>query len=156
MVCYGRSIASIESKYHSERFSDFREQRRILEPTPGCSTMEEAPSKMQKTTVATESSPSMAKAEETSPAQDAGAMDLGLTKKLPSLPFVNMYDNGPSYYVRACYEEYYAIVKKMLDDEVKCVTVTGTPGELCGGYWPKEVVVVGETPPESDGGGCRA
>ncbi|KAG7384828.1 hypothetical protein PHYPSEUDO_002214 [Phytophthora pseudosyringae] len=60
--------------------------------------------------------------------------DAGFTEELPSLPFVHKYKNGKYYYVRECYEEYYQVVKKMLDTEEDFVTVTGTPGELHGCY----------------------
>ncbi|KAG1713170.1 hypothetical protein DVH05_000891 [Phytophthora capsici] len=48
--------------------------------------------------------------------------------ELPSLSFVDDYDLGQYYYIRECYDEYYILVKEMLDNERKCVTVTGTPG----------------------------
>ncbi|KAE9044426.1 hypothetical protein PR001_g2857 [Phytophthora rubi] len=51
-----------------------------------------------------------------------------LTEELPSLPFAYQYRNGKFFYVRKCYEGYYEVVKKMLDDGRPCVTVTGTPG----------------------------
>ncbi|KAE9037476.1 hypothetical protein PR003_g9367 [Phytophthora rubi] len=51
-----------------------------------------------------------------------------LTEELPSLPFAYRYRNGKFFYVRKCYEGYYELVKKMLDDGKPWVTVTGTPG----------------------------
>ncbi|KAL3670266.1 hypothetical protein V7S43_004579 [Phytophthora oleae] len=49
-------------------------------------------------------------------------------EELPSLPFVDKYSIGNYYYVRECYDEYYKLVKDMLDDKDDCITVTGTPG----------------------------
>ncbi|KAL3670254.1 hypothetical protein V7S43_004567 [Phytophthora oleae] len=49
-------------------------------------------------------------------------------EKLPSLPFMNDYDLGQYYYMRKCYDEYYTLVKRMLDEDEDSITVTGTPG----------------------------
>ncbi|KAK1941315.1 hypothetical protein P3T76_007181 [Phytophthora citrophthora] len=52
----------------------------------------------------------------------------GECKELPVLPFVDKYRLGKYYYTRACYAEYYKLVNEMLNDQERCVTVTGTPG----------------------------
>ncbi|KAL3670264.1 hypothetical protein V7S43_004577 [Phytophthora oleae] len=49
-------------------------------------------------------------------------------EELPPIPFVDKYSIGKYYYMRECYDEYYKLVKDMLDNKEECVTVTGTPG----------------------------
>eukprot|EP00644_Phytophthora_capsici_P019122 jgi/Phyca11/537829/estExt2_fgenesh1_pg.C_PHYCAscaffold_2390001 len=58
----------------------------------------------------------------------SGSSQVEKLGELPSLPFVDDYDLGQYYYIRECYDEYYKLVKNMLGDKDKCVTVTGTPG----------------------------
>ncbi|KAG7375190.1 hypothetical protein PHYPSEUDO_002772, partial [Phytophthora pseudosyringae] len=63
--------------------------------------------KKQKTTQLIDS-PAMA-------AEGASEPLSGFTEELPSLPFMHKYKNGKYYYVRKCYEEYYQVVKEMLN-----------------------------------------
>ncbi|KAK1941314.1 hypothetical protein P3T76_007180 [Phytophthora citrophthora] len=56
------------------------------------------------------------------------AEEVDRLKEPPSIPFANNYDLGQYYYVWKCYDEYYTLVKNMLDDKKRFITVTGTPG----------------------------
>ncbi|KAL3670255.1 hypothetical protein V7S43_004568 [Phytophthora oleae] len=84
-------------------------------------SQEQPPNKKQKTQMA---------AEESEATLELGADEYpySSTVELPPLPFVDKYRIGKYYCNRPCYDEYYKLVKAMLDNQERCVTVTGTPG----------------------------
>eukprot|EP00644_Phytophthora_capsici_P019796 jgi/Phyca11/22120/fgenesh1_pg.PHYCAscaffold_844_\ len=93
---------------------------------------QEPPSKKQKTPkTGEEKDDTLLLEEKPLPLMDAGEVESTLegvkvmcteasqVEKLgePSLPFVDDYNLGQYYYIRECYDEYYTLVKEMLDNE---------------------------------------